>query len=214
MIAVDVDFNPVQDARMEISLGQHQANEAIPPLVAAFWDYPETIHLLPDERRRRHVLPRYLLSDARDAARFDLLLGAHVDGHVVGAAAWTPSGAHPMSLERQLAQLLDLCPALPWGLRTVREAQRGRGANRARHPVHPEHYYLRVVGIDPRFQGRGLESSLIRLGGRRRIDLDRRPRLNADDSVQEIADSSRLLPLLRTPALEAPAGAAVSRRGE
>jgi len=130
-------------------------------MVKAFWDYPESTHLVPSERHRRHVLPRYLLSDARDAARFDMLLGAEVDGAVVGAAAWIPPEAYPVSLRRQVRQVLDLAPALPWGWRSLREAQRGQSANRDRHRAHPEHYYLRAIGVDPDAQSQGIGSSLI-----------------------------------------------------
>ena len=130
-------------------------------MVEAFWDYPETLHLLPDERRRRHVLPRYLLSDTRDSARFETLFGADFAGDIVGAAAWIPPEAYPVSLSRQVRQALDLAPALPWGWRALREAQRGQAANRAHHRVHPRHYYLRAIGIDPRVQARGIGSSLV-----------------------------------------------------
>ena len=55
-------------------------------MVNAFWTYPETVHLLPREVARRRTLPLYLRSDAKDALRFGLLLGADVDGAVVGVA--------------------------------------------------------------------------------------------------------------------------------
>jgi ribosomal protein S18 acetylase RimI-like enzyme len=142
-------------------------------MVRAFWDYPESTHLLPSERGRKHVLPRYLLSDARDAARFDLLLGAEVDGAVVGAAAWIPPEAYPVSSRRQVRQVVDLAPALPWGWRSLREARRGQRANGARHRLHPEHYYLRAIGVDPDAQSHGIGSSLVRpileLADRRRV---------------------------------------------
>lgn len=131
------------------------------PMVKAFWDYPETVHLLPDEHRRRKVLPRYLLSDARDAARFGMLFGADAEGEIVGAAAWIPPEAYPVSLGRQVCQVFDLAPALPWGWRALREAQRGQAANRASHRVHPQHFYLRAIGVDPSAQTRGIGSSLV-----------------------------------------------------
>jgi ribosomal protein S18 acetylase RimI-like enzyme len=130
-------------------------------MVKAFWSSPETVHLLPDEHQRGRVLPRYLLSDVRDAARFDLLFGAEVDGGIAGAAAWIPPQAYPVSLGRQVRQALDLAPALPWGWRALREAQRGQAANRARHRVHPKHYYLRAIAVDPGVQSQGLGSSLV-----------------------------------------------------
>ena len=135
---------------------------AVKVLTAAFWEYPETLHLLPDEHRRRRVLPRYLLSDARDAARFEMLFGAFADGRLVGAAAWVPPGAYPVSLGRQALQLVDLVPALPWAWRCAREAQRALTVNRVYHRKHPEHFYLRSIGVDPQFHGRGIGTSLLR----------------------------------------------------
>ena len=131
-------------------------------MVKAFWDYPETVHLLADLDIRRRVLPRYLLSDARDALRFEMLLGAEVDGAIVAAAAWIPPEAYPVSRSRQLLQLLELLPTLPWAWRSLSEAQRGQAANRKRHRIHPEHFYLRAIGVDPSVQDKGLGSSLIR----------------------------------------------------
>jgi GNAT superfamily N-acetyltransferase len=144
------------------ALGGRELHEAVRPLVKAFWTYPETVHLLPDEARRRRVLPRYLLSDVRDAARFGTLLGAKVDGEIVGAAAWLPPEGYPVSPRRQLRQVVDLAPALPWGWRAAREAQRGQATNKAHHRRYPPHFYLRVVGVDPAAQTRGLGSSLVR----------------------------------------------------
>ena len=144
------------------TLGRQEAHAAVPPMVQAFWRYPETVHLLPDEHTRRRVLRRYLLSDLRDSARFDLLLGARVDGAVVGAAAWLPPEGYPVSVSRQVRQALDLLPALPWAWRAAAEGRRGQVANRAHHRAHPPHFYLRTLGIAPELQGRGLGSALVR----------------------------------------------------
>ena len=129
-------------------------------MVTAFWDYPETVHLLPNERNRRHVLPRYLDGDCGDSLLYSSLLGVVVDGSVAGAAAWLPPEAHPIPLRRQLAQIATLAPALPWGIGAAREARRGQVANRSRHP-HEPHFFLRAVGVAPRLQGRGVGAALI-----------------------------------------------------
>jgi GNAT superfamily N-acetyltransferase len=129
-------------------------------LVAAFWDYPETVHLLADERRRRHVLPRYLASDCADSLRYDALLGVRVDGEIAGAAAWLPPEAYPIPLARQVAQVLALAPSLPWGLGAAREALRGQAANRQAHRRDP-HWFLRSVGVHPAHQGTGVGRALI-----------------------------------------------------
>jgi ribosomal protein S18 acetylase RimI-like enzyme len=128
------------------------------PMVDAFWDYPETVHLLPDEGRRRRVLPRYLLSDARDADGFGTLL---VDPGGAGAAAWIPPAAYPVGVGRQLRQVADLLPALPWAWRCAAEARRAQTANRIEHRRHPPHYYLRAIGVSPAAQGRGVGSALV-----------------------------------------------------
>ena len=135
---------------------------ALGPLVAAFWDYPETTHLLPEERRRRRVLPRYLASDGDDSLAHDALLGAWVDGTLVGVAAWLPPSAYPIPLRRQLGQAVRLAPALPWGAGAAREALRGRSANRLHHPKDQPHHYLRALGVHPRHQRRGVGEALLR----------------------------------------------------
>lgn len=131
-------------------------------MTRAFWTFPETVHLLPDETKRRRVLPRYLASDLVDAHRLGGLNVAERDGVAVGAAAWLPPGAYPISLRREIRQLAALAPALPWGLGAVREAQRGQAANRGAHRVHTEeHFFLRAIGVDPSHQRRGIGNELI-----------------------------------------------------
>jgi GNAT superfamily N-acetyltransferase len=139
-----------------------EPGDTVDSLVEAFWRYPESVHLLPDESRRRRVLPRYLLSDVRDAARFGTLLAATLHGDVIGAAAWIPPEAYPVSVGRQVRQALELAPALPWGWRAAGEAQRGRTANRAHHRVHPPHFYLRALGVTPVVQAQGMGTALVR----------------------------------------------------
>ena len=88
--------------------------KAVSALVRAFWDYPETCHLLPAADARRRVLPRYLGCDCADAQSYGTLLGVEEDGRFVGAAAWLPPDGYPISTRRQLRQLAHLAPALPW----------------------------------------------------------------------------------------------------
>ena len=129
-------------------------------LAEAFWDYSETVHLLPDQSRRRHVLPRYLLADCADSEAYRSLLGVILEDRVVGAAAWLPPEAYPIPIHRQLAQVRHLLPALPWALSAAREARRGQLVNRLRHPKEP-HFYLRAVGVVPAWQGRGVGHALL-----------------------------------------------------
>jgi ribosomal protein S18 acetylase RimI-like enzyme len=147
--------------RVADRLRRSDLRPAVATMVRAFWRYTETVHLLPNESRRRRVLPRYLLSDARDAAKFDLLLGDRTPNGIAGAAAWIPPEAYPVSLGRQFRQALDLAPALPWGMSALGEAKRGRAINRREHRKYGSHYYLRAIGVDPDAQARGIGTSLV-----------------------------------------------------
>lgn len=149
--------------RMIIDVGPltRSIRRVVPALVSAFWDYPETRHLLPGERARRRVLPRYLASDARDAARHGTLLAAHGGNKPVGAAAWLPPGAYPISGWRQAVQAIRLAPIAPWGARALAEALRGQAANRSHHVDLPPHYWLRAIGVHPASQGLGVGRRLM-----------------------------------------------------
>jgi len=131
-------------------------------MVRAFWTFPETVHLLPNERNRRRVLPRYLAADMADAERFGGLQLAEDGNDVIGAAAWLPPAGYPINTARELRQLVGFVPVLPWALGAALEGQRGQSANRARHHQHAEpHYYLRAIGVDPAHQNKGVGRRLI-----------------------------------------------------
>ncbi len=131
-------------------------------LTRSLWDFPETVHLLPNERNRYRVLPRYLRSDAKDAASFHALFAAQDGAVVVGAAAWLPPGAYPINGRRQLAEAMQLLPVAPWGIGALVKGRRGQAANRSRHIGCPPHYWLRAIGVDPDRQREGIGTELIR----------------------------------------------------
>jgi ribosomal protein S18 acetylase RimI-like enzyme len=147
---------PVVQPVTAANLGQ-----AVAALTAAFWDYPETTHLLPGEPARRSALPRYLASDVRDSLRFGTAYVVELGGRVAAAAAWLPPDGYPVSLRRQARQAIDLAPTLPHTWRTAREARRGQNVNRAHHRGRRPHFYLRAIGVHPDSQGRGLGAALL-----------------------------------------------------
>src|SRR4051794_4825360 len=83
---------------------------AVDVLVRAFWDYPETLHMLRRESTRAFGLGRFQRSACRDAMPFDEVLGAIDEGNVVGVAIWLPPSGYPISTRRQVRQALDLLP--------------------------------------------------------------------------------------------------------
>lgn len=142
--------------------GRADLHDAVTVMTAAFWTYPETVHLLPGERARRGALPRFLRADLVDSLDLGGLFVAERDGRIVGAAAWVPPGAYPIPLRRQVRQVRILAPAAPVALRAAIEGQRGRSTVRADHRSKPPHWFLRALGVDPAVQHAGAGTALLR----------------------------------------------------
>jgi GNAT superfamily N-acetyltransferase len=127
----------------------------------SFWDYPEVVHVIPDEARRRRVLPRYLTADCVDALRLNSLFGAYHDGKLVGVSAWLPPASYPLSRSRELAVLAHMAPIVPLVLSRVPAVLRAQTAKDAGH-THEPHVYLREIGVNQSAQGTGAGSALMR----------------------------------------------------
>ena len=131
-------------------------------LARAFWDYPETLHVLGTGSARTRVLPRFLASDCRDALAVGGARAARTDdGRLAGIALWLPPGGYPVPAGRQARQLLELVPTLPWTATRLPELLRSQKALRPAHPREP-HWYLRVLGVDPDAQRTGVGTALLR----------------------------------------------------
>jgi ribosomal protein S18 acetylase RimI-like enzyme len=127
----------------------------------SFWNYPEVVHVLPDETRRGRILPRYLTADCVDALGFNSLFGAYDDGNLMGVSAWLPPGAYPLSWRRELAVLTHMAPIAPRVLPRVPAVLRAQKAKDAGH-THEPHIYLCEIGVNQRAQGTGAGSALMR----------------------------------------------------
>lgn len=150
-----------EDALSVERVERSEAHHVVSCLVEAFWDFPETCHLLPRASVRRRVLPRFLGADTSDAAAFGGLEAVRSNGVVVGAAAWLPPTTYPVSVRRQLQEATRLAPIAPWALGALREALRGRAANRHHHTSCPPHYWLRAIGVRPEHHGKGIGTLLV-----------------------------------------------------
>ncbi len=137
-------------------------------LGAAFADDPVMSWLARDSTRRPGILEgnfRLLLEEIwlQHEATFTA-------GDTAGAAIWDPPGKWSVSIPRQIGLLPRALRvwgrALPRALMTLAKIERG-------HPT-KSHYYLAVLGVEPRSQGRGLGSALM-FPILHRCDLDRVP---------------------------------------
>jgi ribosomal protein S18 acetylase RimI-like enzyme len=113
-----------------------------------------------------------LRRDGRRGAAFAWFYRLSLDltlprGHVVvtedglGTALWTPPGPWRESWVRELWRLPGFVRAI--GVRRAPGVLRAFAALEARHPG-GAHYYLMELAVDPRAQGRGIGSALLRHG--------------------------------------------------
>jgi len=145
--------------------------EAARMLARAFLDDPAFTYQLPHEPSRERRLVRYFRTLLRREA---LPLGATevavAEDTIVGAALWKPPGTWQPSTAVQIA-------ALP-GYLTCFQARslRALHTESVMFKEHPreEHWYLHVIGTEPRWQGKGVGAALLR-SGLERCDLPGRP---------------------------------------
>jgi GNAT superfamily N-acetyltransferase len=122
-------------------------------LARAFYDDPVTAWFYPDAGRRLRHVRRFFHIRLRQLADQELL---YTTRDLSGAALW----AGPGRWREDLRQSLMLVPMLPVLLpRIVRSTHAVRAIER-RHPVEP-HFYLSVLGTEPRQQGGGIGSALL-----------------------------------------------------
>ena len=136
---------------------RHARREDFRPLAAmlarAFYDDPVTSWFYPNARRRMAHATRFFGIRLRQLADQELMF---TTDDCAGAALWTQPGRW----REDLRQSLMLLPMLPVLLPRIRRSTRAVREIERRHPVVP-HYYLSVLGTDPKQQGGGVGSALL-----------------------------------------------------
>jgi GNAT superfamily N-acetyltransferase len=122
-------------------------------LARAFYDDPVTSWFYPDHERRMRHARRFFVIRQRQLADQELIF---TTPELSGAALWTGPGRWREDLRQSLMMLPMLPVLLP---RIVRSTHGVREIER-RHPV-GLHYYLSVLGTEPRQQGEGIGSALL-----------------------------------------------------
>ncbi len=127
----------------------------------AFWPDPLFGHFARDAVQEHRMLPTFLGALLRDAADHGEVWVALRDGEVTGSASWLQPGSMPRSRTRENRITRACAMALLTG-RNRRSGLALLAAVERRHPSEP-HWYLPLLGVDPKWQGRGVGSALLTL---------------------------------------------------
>jgi GNAT superfamily N-acetyltransferase len=128
-------------------------------LARAFYDDPPLTWLLPNPATRLGRVTRMFATVIGiESLRYGGVDIACADEKILGGAIWLPPGHWHPGLREQIQAVPNHAWALAaaWG----RAARYGRALEDA-HPKEP-HWYLKAIGVDPAWQGRGVASMLLR----------------------------------------------------
>jgi ribosomal protein S18 acetylase RimI-like enzyme len=142
-----------------VRLDDRRLGEASDVLARAFHDDPAWVWLIPDDARRREVLP-WLFRVGFDVTAADVWVN---DGPIEGAARWLPPGRPPTRVAPTLRALV----ATPFhlGRATAPFLAYGRAVETLRAAIAPgPHWYLAGIGVDPAAQRRGIGTALLEPG--------------------------------------------------
>ena len=142
-----------------VRLERSRYGEASAVLARAFQDDPAWRWLLPEQERRRQVLP-WLFRLGFDVTSADVWA---TEGEVVGAARWLSPGRPPVRLSASL-RALALTP-LRLGTATLPFLAYGRAVEALRTQAAPgAHWYLAGIGVEPARQREGIGAALLQPG--------------------------------------------------
>lgn len=124
---------------------------AIATLTLAFGIDPATRWTWPDPQDYLNAFPRF----ARAFGGSGFLTGsAHIIGDHAGAALWLPPGVEPD--DAALGELMRTT-ASPQSMSDGRQLMQQMASYHPREP----HWYLPLIGVDPKHQGKGLGGALL-----------------------------------------------------
>jgi len=147
-------MNPVLAAPRIVKASADQAEQVALTLAAGFHDDPIFRWLVPDDQRRREVLPPTFLLFAGALMAHD---ETYVTADGAGAALWMPPGRELIAeddAEEFGARLIEVCGAdAPRMLEIVEVLDE--------HHPHEPCYFLNFMAVTPEAQGRGVGSGML-----------------------------------------------------
>ena len=144
-----------QRERLEIRKAAPQDVPAIGRVLSrAFQDDPTMRWTIPDDTRRRRILPGLFGFLAAALQRHE---ETYVAGDGIGAALWVPPGKQPVS-DAEAAELAQRLEVLA-GSEATRLLE--FMALLDEHHPHGAFYFLNLLAVAPEWQGRGIGSALM-----------------------------------------------------
>ena len=135
----------------------HDIDAIARSLSRAFEEDPVWTFLLPDPTSRLTRLFRYFVT----AMRLQHMTHAtsYTDSALTGAALWDPPGHWRMTPSQFIRGGAGFIGCFGGG---TLKAIRTLSVVEKRHPSHPGHYYLAILGTDPDHQGKGVGSAVLK----------------------------------------------------
>jgi ribosomal protein S18 acetylase RimI-like enzyme len=155
-------------------LDAHETSQASPVIAEAMMVEPGFAAVLPDENVRRRVLISRMKDSIETAMSHDAVFAATDEetGKILGVAIWGPPGAYPPAEDGATDN--EVPSYLADVDRQVIEGLQAFDDNCNRHFPDEPVWYLKLLGVDPEGQGRGIGSTLLR-ESLRELDEDRFP---------------------------------------
>ena len=138
---------------------KEQLEVAIAATSRAFWPDPLFSFFAHDAVQEHVMLPTFMGALLRDAYRNGEVTVVEDGQRIAGSASWLPPGAMPRSRARDTRITFACASALlrgqnrTTGLKLLDEVDK--------HHPHEPHWYLVLLGVDPKYQGRGYGGALL-----------------------------------------------------
>jgi ribosomal protein S18 acetylase RimI-like enzyme len=148
-------------SRILIRLTKSNLTKGVEILVNAFWDDPLNLYFIPEGENRRKLFSEYLQFRLRFAIIYGEVYSTSTDFE--GIAAWFPPGKSDMTYF-QLIRAGGLKLVRLLGTNTISKMNRvSSHAVRLRKQYLPgPHWHLFPLAVDPKYQGKGYASALMR----------------------------------------------------